>query len=311
MVYGEKKYMLKVGFYTALGTPFDVDGHFIPSSFMRQVEDQVRFGASGLLVMGSMGLGVFIRNDEYVLVAQAAAIAAKSACPVFVGVSDVSIGRTRDRINALAGLPIDGIVATAPYYYSVTDQELVRYFTVIADNSPYPLYLYDLPAVAKNKITMQTMDGLKSHPNIFGIKTANLALSLELIKNSANGEINPKFKVLYSGLDTFDTAYSQGVVRNLDGMFACTGVLTKAMYEAFSKSDQSTGSTILKKIIGLRDVFAAETIFPSFTYAMNLLGYDGIFHPDYFQVSSENQKEKIRINMEKVRLLKQHILERE
>jgi 4-hydroxy-tetrahydrodipicolinate synthase len=295
--------MMKDGFYTALGTPLNADGRFMKDSFIRQVEDQVRFGASGLLVMGSMGLGVFIRQDDYVNIARTAVSTAKNACPVFIGVTDTSIGRTLDRVKSLYGLQFDGIVATTPYYYTVTDRELVRFYTMVADCSPFPLYLYDLPAVSKNKITMEIINEIKSHPNIRGIKTADLDLALSISNRASNDRAMDNFSILYSGLDTFNKAYDMGITRNLDGMFACTGILTEDMYRSFAQGDMVTGSVTLNKIINLRNVFSAETVFPSFTYAMNLLGYEGSYHPDYLFPPSEGQKEKIRFTMSEIGLL--------
>lgn len=295
--------MIGNGFYTALGTPADPEGRFMPEAFIRQVEDQVAFGAAGLLVMGSMGLGVFVRSCDYTAVVATATATVRRACPVFAGVTDTSIGRACDRVDALRGLPLDGVVATAPYYYTVSDRELVRFYSELARRSPFPVYLYDLPVAARNKITIQTMMGLKDEKNIKGIKTADMGLAKSLNSMVTGGELQPDFAVLYSGLDTFDAAYAQGLTRNLDGMFACTGPLAQAMYQAMANGDLATGTARLKAIVRLRDVFAEEQIFPSFTDAMNLLGYGGIYHPDYYFMPGEAQKEKIKVCMQDLQLI--------
>jgi 4-hydroxy-tetrahydrodipicolinate synthase len=282
------------GFYTALGTPLDHDGRFLHQSFIRQIKDQVAFGASGLLVMGSMGLGVFIRNSEYIQVVQTAIGAIRSACPVFIGVSDTSISRACDRIDALAGLKIDGVVSTPPYYYSSTEREQIHYFRELARRSPFPVYLYDLPVAARSKITLATIQGLAAEKNIKGIKTADLALAEQLNNRAEIEDLQMDFNVLYSGLDTFDLANQKGIGKNLDGMFACTGLLAQAIYRALAAGDFVTNTSKLRQIINLRDIFASEEILPSFTCAMNLLGYDGIFHPDYYFMPSQNQCAKIK-----------------
>jgi 4-hydroxy-tetrahydrodipicolinate synthase len=281
------------GFYTALGTPLDQEGSLLQSSFARQVRDQIDFGAAGLLVMGSMGLGVFVRDRDYVQVARTAVQAAQGRCPVFVGVTDTSVGRACDRVAALAGLKIDGVVSTPPYYYSAKTREQIRYYSELAGRSPFPVYLYDLPVAARSKITLETVRGLAGETNIRGIKTNDLPLSETLQEMAANGEFPGEFHVLYSGLDTFDVACRQGVGRNLDGMFACTGPFAQKMYQAEAAGDWPAGSFWLKKIIALRDLFAGEEIFPSFTWAMNLLGYEGSFHPDYYFLPGPDQREKI------------------
>ena len=159
-----------------------------------------------------------------------------------------------------------------------------------------------LPIAARNKITIQTMMGLKDEKNIKGIKTADMGLAKALHGMVAAHELQADFAVLYSGLDTFDQAYAQGLTCNLDGMFACTGKLAQAMYQAMAAGDMATGTARLKDIVRLRDTFAEEQIFPSFTYAMNLLGYEGIYHPDYYFMPGEAQREKIEVCMKSLQL---------
>ena len=101
------------GFYTALGTPIDKDGNLCAESMARQIELQIEAGASGLLVMGSMGNMTYLKNSEYPKVAKVAAEAAAGRAPVLVGVTDLSIHRVMDRVAALEGIKgIDGIVST-------------------------------------------------------------------------------------------------------------------------------------------------------------------------------------------------------
>jgi 4-hydroxy-tetrahydrodipicolinate synthase len=295
--------MIRGGFYTALGTPLDRDGRLNAASFARQVEDQVQYQAAGLLIMGSMGLGVFVRDCDYYKTVQTGVEAAKQACPIFAGVTDTSIGRVCDRIDVIKDLKIDGVVATAPYYYTVSDRELVRFYSELARRSPFPVYLYDLPIAARNKITIRTMMGLKEEKNIKGIKTADMGLAKALLGMVAEQNYREDFRVLYSGLDTFNEAYAQSITCNLDGMFACTGKLAQSMYQALASGDMAMGTAKMKDIIRLRDTFAEEQIFPSFTYAMNLLGYEGIYHPDYYFMPSEAQREKIEACMKNLNLL--------
>lgn len=70
--------------------------------------------------MGSMGNESYLRNCEYTKVARCSAAAAKGQIPVLVGVTDVSIGRVMDRVEAISDIEgIDGIVSTVPYYATV------------------------------------------------------------------------------------------------------------------------------------------------------------------------------------------------
>ena len=64
---------MKKGFYTALGTPLNEDFSFCEEGMIAQVEQQIEAGASGLLVMGSMGNMSYLKNSEYAKVAKCCA----------------------------------------------------------------------------------------------------------------------------------------------------------------------------------------------------------------------------------------------
>ncbi len=282
--------MIKTGFYTALGTPLDNDGRFIAGSFAKQIEDQIAAGASGLLVMGSMGIEAFIKNSEYVKIAETGAKAAKGACPVFVGAMDCSIARVLDRIESLKGLAIDGVVATAPFYSLANQDQIVNYFTGIADKSPFPVYMYDLPGVAKVKISMETINTLMKHPNIKGIKSGDIVTARLL---TLNPDKPSDFNLFFSGLDVFDVAYKFGITKNLDGMFACTPKIASNMYKSLRNAEYDQATKYLDDILLLRDTMAGNNLMAAFTYIMNLLGYEGNYHQDYSLKFTKAQEETI------------------
>lgn len=292
---------MNYGFYPALGTPVDRDGGVLTESLTRHVEDQVANKAAGLLVMGTMGVQPMIRDREYVKVAATSARAAGGACPVYVGVMDNSISRVRDRIDSLRDLPLDGVVATAPFYFVCSQEDLKAFYRSIADSSPFPLYLYDLPGVTQVNFKASTVLELATHPNIAGIKSGNLAL-VRVVGRSLR-ETRPGFEILYSGLDTFDAACAYGIGRNLDGMFSCTAALSSDMYAAVASGDGERAAQRLDEIVGLRDVFVEVGIFPGFTCAMNLLGFEGRFQPDYTPDLTPAQAEKVKNFMQQVKLI--------
>ncbi|GGD56431.1 dihydrodipicolinate synthase family protein [Paenibacillus nasutitermitis] len=288
-------------YYPALGTPLDQDGNVLADSLSKHVEDQIRRKAEGLFVMGSMGIQPMIKDSEYVKVARIAAEAARGQCPVYAGVMDNSITRVRDRIDGLKGLKLDGVVTTVPFYFQSTQAEIITFYRAIADTSPYPLYLYDLPGVTQSKIQAPTVIELMRHPNIRGIKSADLAL-VRILSRSLR-DVNQDFEVIYSGLDTFDVAYMYGITKTLDGMFSCTSEITEKMYDSLAAGSHELAAKHLDSIVGLRNLFVEVGIFPGFTYAMNLLGFEGDFHPDYCSRLNPQQADKVKSHMQQIQLI--------
>ena len=266
---------LNSGFYCALGTPVDKDGLLIEESLKKHIEDQINGGASGLLLMGSMGMEPCIRDDAYALAAKVASETVKGRIPLFVGVMDCSSWRVKDRIKAIENLDITAVVLTPPFYFGGNNDQLLKFFTDVADYSPYPVYLYDLPGATKIKITFDMVSALAKHSNIKGIKSGDIVLLRQIMQQI------PDFEALYSNLDAFDVAMSYGVTKVLDGMFSCTPKNGKAFVDACAKGDFATAADKLNKIIHLRDTFVKYSVFPAFTAAMNALGFNGNFAPDF------------------------------
>lgn len=289
--------MLENGFYTALGTPLTEDGRVVEDALRKHIEDQIEAGASGLLLMGSMGIEAAIPHAEYKRIVEIGVSATKGRVPLFVGAMDNSVARVKERLALIGdGIAIDGIVLTVPYYSPVRECDAIYWFKTLADASPYPVYLYDLPVVTQFRVSMAVVDALICHPNVKGMKSANW----ELIKAIERKYPDADFACLYSGLDSFDHANVLGIGKNLDGMFSCTPKNATAMYACVAKGDIIGARRHLDNILLLRDTMIAYGLMRSFTYCMNLLGIDGCFHQDYTAPAKEGARDAMAETLRRI-----------
>ncbi len=267
---------LKKGFYTALGTPLDENGNIIADSLVKEINIQIEAGASGLLLMGSMGIQASIKSSAYKEAVKIASEACGGRVPLFVGAMDNSIRRVMERIDMIRDYSFDAIVLTTPYYSVSPSDVLCNFFEKIADYSPKPVFLYDLAVVTKQKITYPMLERLSKHPNIKGIKSGDLVLA-RTVKLKL-----PDFEFLYSNIDTFDIALSYGIDKVLDGMFASTPKNANALINAAWKGDTVACSSHLDAILSLRDFWISTGhLMVAFSESMNLLGMRGFFAFDY------------------------------
>lgn len=283
------------GFYTALGTPIDESGAVIEASLIDQINMQIAADASGLLLLGSMGMEPCIVGGECARAAKLASGAVNGRVPLFVGVMDNSVRGIIERIDSLKGLKVDGAVLTAPYYFTTDMGTLVSYFTAIADHSHIPIYLYDLPVATKHKLSYAAVKELSAHRNIAGIKTADLPMILRLI-----AECGSDFITYYSDLEYVDIGWTAGSKRFLDGMFACAPANSKKLASALKSGDMRAAAMYLKNIVDMRVVMARFDVFPSFTYLMNLLGLSGRFAPDYTRTVSGEAEEILKAKFSEI-----------
>lgn len=290
---------MKSGFIPALGTPLDENGNLYIESYKKQIEDQINAGASAILCMESMGIQPYIRTSVCPQVAKTAVETAAGRVPVFVGAMDCSIARAKERLAAMEDLDIAAFVLTTPYYYALTREQIVRYFKSVCATTKHRVLLYDLAVVTQSKITYDiVLELLRDVPNLAGIKSADLQMFRKL---KLNPDVPKDFIMVYSGLDTFDIAYKWGIDKCLDGMLSCTPKNTHRLFTALAAgNDTDAAAAALNNIIELRDFFVAHDLWPSFSTAMNLLGYAGNFSPDYILPLKDGYETEIRNELKKL-----------
>lgn len=283
---------MKSGFVPAVGTPLDKDGNLCVESYKKQIEDQINQGAIAILSMGSMGIQPYMRSSVCPQVAKAAVEAAAGRVPVYVGAMDCSIARAKERMAAMEDLDIAGFVLTTPYYYACTPEMIINYYKGVCAATKHDVLMYDLAVVTQSKITYEIVKELiHTVPNLAGIKSADMNMFRKL---KLDPEVPEDFLMVYSGLDNFDIAYKWGIDKCLDGMPACTPVNSGKLFAAMAKGDYDKAAEYLNNIIALRDFLVARNLWPAFSTAMNLLGYEGNFAPDYVSPIKEEYIPEIK-----------------
>lgn len=278
---------LKKGFYTALGTPLLKDGSIDKESLEKEINMQIDAGASGMLLMGSMGMEASVPDKAYVDAVHTACGAVAGRVPLFVGAMDNSAQRVLERIERIKDCPYTAAVVTTPFYFAESDDLHCNFFKMIADKSDKPIFLYDLPGVTKCKITFEMVKTLSAHKNIKGIKSGDMVLG-KLIRQNL-----PEFEVLYSNLDLFDAALCAGFDKVLDGMFSSTPKNAGRFIKSAHDGDMCACSKYLNNILFLRDTYIKHGVLRGFTVSMNELGMSGNFAPDYFGVCSKEGADEI------------------
>ena len=288
---------MKYGFVPALGTPLDANGNLCKESYTAQIERMLEAGAVGLLCMGSMGQQAFISNDVCVEVAETAVKTAAGRVPVFVGAMDNSIKRAKARIASMEHLDVTAFVLTTPYYEVDTADQVMKYFREVAKSTKHNIMLYDLPSVTNFKITYDMVCQLKKDiPNFVGIKSGDLVLQRKIKLNPELADLNTYF----SNLDVFDIAFPWGVGCVLDGMFTCTPVNSQKLITAMRAGDKAGAAEALNNIIEFRDKLLGWDLWPAYSAAMNLLGWEGLHAPDWVTESSPEIVALVKEEMQRI-----------
>lgn len=164
-------------------TPLKGDDELDLEGTSRLVEHMLAGGVHALFLLGTTGeaqsLTYRLRYEFVERVCRQVA----GRVPVLVGVTDTSLDESVRLAEHAAKCGAVGVVAAAPYYFAPSQQELIEYYTALADRLPLPLYLYNMPSHVKVFLEPATVKTLADHPNIVGLKdsSANMTYFQTLI----------------------------------------------------------------------------------------------------------------------------------
>ena len=164
------------GSIPALVTPFS-GGRVAEDTFRAFVDWQIEQGSAGLVPCGTTGEVATLNADEHRMVIATAVEAAKGRVPVIAGTGTYNTAASIERTKIAADVGADAVLVVVPYYNKPSQAGLVAHFTAIADASPLPIVVYNVPSRTVADIAVETLAEISKHPKIVAVKdaTGNLA----------------------------------------------------------------------------------------------------------------------------------------
>ena len=167
------KDMLLKGCGTALVTPFLADGSVDYDAYAAAVDRQVASGVDFLVPLATTGETPTLSNDEKVKIFKFVKEHA-GGLPVMPGVGANNLPGTLANIDLLAPLGPDALLVVVPFYNKPTQQGQYEYFKAVAEYSPLPLVIYNVPGRTGANMLPDTVIRLATEvPGIIGIKEAS------------------------------------------------------------------------------------------------------------------------------------------
>ena len=164
------------GSIPALVTPFS-NGRVAEDTFRDFVEWQIGEGSNALVPCGTTGEVATLSSDEHRSVIAAAVDVAAGRVPVIAGCGSYSTAHALDMIRAAADVGANAALVVVPYYNKPSQAGLAAHFTTLADHSPLPIVVYNVPSRTVADISVETLGEIAKHERIVAIKdaTGNLA----------------------------------------------------------------------------------------------------------------------------------------
>ena len=156
----------------AIVTPMQADGAVDHGALAAQVERQLAHGAGGVFCAGTNGEFYVLTDDEKTAVTETCARAAGGRAVMagtpFAAPADIARLAARCRDAGAAA-----ISALVPYFVDCAQDGIAAHLEAVADLSPLPVVVYNIPGRTRNDLERETAARLARHPNIAGIKDSS------------------------------------------------------------------------------------------------------------------------------------------
>ena len=262
------------GIFPPLPTSFDGNENLLPDKIRLNIEKLLAYDLSGFLILGSNGEQVMLSEREKITAIEAAREALPAGRILLAGTGCQSTRETISLTRAAAAAGADAVLVLNPFYYkgNMNQEELVRHYFDVADASPVPVLVYNMPANTGLDMTARMIISMAEHPNIVGLKESggNVVKMGEVLGNVKSG-----FQVLAGGAGFLLPALVMGAA---GGILASANIAPDhclGIYKAFIAGDYPLAKELQHKIIPLNSAVTARWGVPALKVAMDLLGLYG------------------------------------
>lgn len=198
---------------------------------------------------------------------------------------------------------IDFASVLSPHYYAkkMNDEALIKFFTMVADQSPIPILLYNAPGFAGGVVvSVEAVALLSQHPNIVGMKDGTKENMSAFLKAMPAGV---EFHILAGTITKFYPGLLDGGIGGVLSMANYLPELCYELYELFLKGDTANGQAMHEKLSALNGVTGGKYGIAGVKGAMDLLGYFGGEPRIPLLPLTDEQKAELKENMQREKLI--------
>jgi 4-hydroxy-2-oxoglutarate aldolase len=262
------------GVFPPIPTPFDADGSVSPSGLKTNFGFLNRYDLRGYVVLGSNGEFVFLDSAEKIGTIGIVRDLLPSEKLLIAGTGCESTGSTVRLTREAAEAGADAALVINPHYYKsrMDRASLIRHYTTVADESPIPIILYNMPASTGSDLDAPTVVQLAGHANIIGMKdsSGNLNKMAEILR-----AVPGDFQMLAGSAGFFLPALSLGAVGVVAALANVAPDLCIQLQDAFRRGERDRAADLQRQIVGLNNLVTREGGVPALKAAMDLLGLAG------------------------------------
>ena len=214
-------------------TPLSADGGLDVAAAKRIAGNLVAHRCAPF-VAGTTGESHSLSDNQKAACVKAAVEAAEGRELVYAGVSDNCLFSAIDKARQYKEIGADVVVAHLPCYYKIEEEQMRTWYQALADASPLPVMMYNIPVTTGLSMPLPLVDELSRHENIVGFKDSErgderLARSLALWRDRTDFTYHLGWAAM--------SAY--GLKNGLDGIVPSSANLVPALYRGIYDASKS------------------------------------------------------------------------
>jgi dihydrodipicolinate synthase/N-acetylneuraminate lyase len=164
--------MLLQGIFPPITTPVYPDGRVYLKKLEHNVERYSKTPVAGIVALGSTGEAIMLSDEERREVLKVTRQACAPHKVLIAGTGAESAFETLRLTEYAAELGYDAALIRTPFFYQnrMTSANMLAFYRTVADRSPIPVMIYNVPVFTRYDIPAELVAELAAHPNIIGIK---------------------------------------------------------------------------------------------------------------------------------------------
>ncbi len=244
------------------------------AAFSANVTAHMDAGLLGVVVCGSTGEAALLTEDERFELLEAARRAVPTDRVLLMGTGAESTRLTIRRCHEAQTIGADAVLVVAPHYYSnaMSVDALRAHYRAVADASPLPVLLYNIPKYMHFKLAPELVAELAQHQNIVGIKDSSG--DLDLIKSYIASQ-SDSFTVLTGNGGQLHPAMMAGARGGILAVSLFAAERSVAIFNAHTKGDHATAERLQNELKPAATTIVGELGVPGVKAAMDLAGLHG------------------------------------
>jgi len=289
------------GVIVPLLTPLLANGGIDEKGLAQLVEYVIEGGVSAIFLLGSCGEFPALTTEEKIQVVKLTKRYAQGSVPILVGVGETKTRRAVILSEKIVEAGADTLVASAPFYYHYTQNELLSHFTTIARATEVPLLLYNIPQLVSHTLAPETVAHLADVENIIGLKDS--AGDIDVFQSYLNVKReHPNFGIYQGAEPVAAVSLVRGAYGVVLGLANLAPKLCTSLYTTAKEDNLSALWDLHDELIQLRVVQNHKSWLTGLKTAVSLLGICGPMVSAPFEPLTTAQVASVRQIMEKAGL---------